>query len=64
MLNIQSKKRALVLATPFEGRISYFLAGLSFYYDLDIYFAPSKRFKFALQSFYRWQYNMREKNPE
>ena len=48
---------ALAFAHPFEGRTSYFLAGLSHFYQLDIYYTPSKRFRFAWQTFYRWQYS-------
>jgi hypothetical protein len=50
------KPKALVFAHPFEGRTSYFLAGLSHFYQLDIYFTTSKRFRFAWQTFYKWQY--------
>lgn len=52
-----SKPTALVFAHPFEGRTSYFLAGLSRFYKLKIYYNWNKRFRFALQVFYKWQYS-------
>lgn len=52
-----AKPTALVFAHPFEGRTSYFLAGLSHFYDLEIYFVTNKRFRFAWQIFYKWQYS-------
>ena len=51
-----NKPKAIVFAHPFEGRTSYFLAGLSHFYELIIYYNASKRFRFSFQVFYKWQY--------
>lgn len=53
---IRKKPKAYALVQPFEGRISYLLAGLSHFYELEVYYLTSKRFRFKWQMFYKNQY--------
>lgn len=51
------KPKALVFCSPFEGQRGYFLAGLSHYYQIDVYYPTSRRFRFKWQIFYPWAYS-------
>ncbi len=51
------KPKALTFISPFEGRMSYLLAGLSHYYQIDAYYCASEHFSHKWQMFYRWLYN-------
>ncbi len=54
---MNSKPKALVFVSPFEGARGYFLAGLSHFYKLDIYYTISRRFRFISQIFHSWAYS-------
>lgn len=54
---MSQKPKALVFVSPFEGARGYFLAGLSHYFRLDVYYAPSRRFRFKWQIFHKWAYD-------
>ena len=51
------KPKALVFCSPFEGQRGYFLAGLSHFYQVDIYYPTSRRFRSKWQIFYPWAYS-------
>ncbi len=51
------KPRALVVANPFEGRIGYFLAGLSHFFELEVLYIADHIFSKDSQVFYRWLYS-------
>ncbi len=51
------KPKALVVANPFEGRIGYFLAGLSHYFELEVLYLTDHQFTKESQVFYRWLYD-------
>lgn len=54
---VETKKpTALAFVSPFEGARSYFLAGLSHFYKLDVYYSTNSRFRFKWQIFYAWAY--------
>ena len=46
-----------MVANPFEGRIGYFLAGLSHYFQLDVLFLTDHMFTKESQILYRWLYD-------
>lgn len=55
-MNISAKPKALAFVSPFEGARGYFLAGLSHFYRLDVYYNVSRRFRFKWQIFHKWAY--------
>ncbi len=54
---MSNKPKAIAFVSPFEGARGYFLAGLSHYYDLTVYYSVSKRFRFLWQIFHKWAYS-------
>ena len=51
------KPTALAFVSPFEGARGYFLAGLSHYYALNVYYYTTRRFRFKWQIFHSWAYD-------
>lgn len=54
---LSSKPTAIAFVSPFEGARGYFLAGLSHYYELTVYYTVSRRFRFKWQIFHLWAYD-------